>query len=36
MVAVAVVGLVVYLISMRLLAGGSSESLNMKGACSKC
>lgn len=32
MLAVAVVGLVVNLISMRLLAGGSSESLNVKGA----
>jgi len=32
MLAVAVVGLVVNLISMKLLAGGSSESLNVKGA----
>lgn len=32
MLAVAAVGLVVNLISMRLLAGGSSESLNVKGA----
>lgn len=32
MLAVAVVGLVVNLISMRLLSGGSSESLNVKGA----
>ena len=32
MLAVAVVGLIVNLISMRLLAGGSSESLNVKGA----
>lgn len=32
MLAVAVVGLIVNLISMRLLAGGASESLNMKGA----
>lgn len=32
MLAVAVVGLVVNLISMRLLAGGSTESLNVKGA----
>lgn len=32
MLAVAVVGLVVNLISMRLLADGSSESLNVKGA----
>jgi cobalt-zinc-cadmium efflux system protein len=32
MLAVAVLGLVVNLISMRLLAGGSSESLNVKGA----
>lgn len=32
MLAVAVIGLVVNLISMKLLAGGSSESLNVKGA----
>ena len=32
MLAVAVVGLIVNLISMRLLAGGSSENLNVKGA----
>lgn len=32
MLAVAVVGLIVNLISMKLLAGGSSESLNVKGA----
>ena len=32
MLAVAAVGLIVNLISMRLLAGGSSESLNVKGA----
>ena len=32
MLAVAAVGLLVNLISMRLLAGGSSESLNVKGA----
>lgn len=32
MLAVAAVGLVVNLVSMRLLAGGSSESLNVKGA----
>ncbi|MBR0965641.1 cation transporter [Bradyrhizobium diazoefficiens] len=32
MLAVAAIGLVVNLISMRLLAGGSSESLNVKGA----
>ncbi|MFC5420472.1 cation diffusion facilitator family transporter [Bosea eneae] len=32
MLAVAAVGLVVNLISMRLLAGGSSESLNVQGA----
>lgn len=32
MIAVAIVGLVVNLISMRLLAAGSSESLNVKGA----
>lgn len=32
MLAVAVIGLVVNLISMRLLAAGSSESLNVKGA----
>ena len=32
MLAVAVVGLIVNLISMRLLAGGSSESLNVMGA----
>lgn len=32
MLVVAAVGLVVNLISMRLLAGGSSESLNIKGA----
>lgn len=32
MLVVAVLGLVVNLISMRLLAGGSSESLNVKGA----
>lgn len=32
MLAVAVVGLIVNLISMRLLVGGSSESLNVKGA----
>jgi cobalt-zinc-cadmium efflux system protein len=32
MLVVAVVGLVVNLISMRLLAAGSSESLNLKGA----
>jgi len=32
MLAVAAVGLVVNLISMRLLSGGSSESLNVKGA----
>jgi cobalt-zinc-cadmium efflux system protein len=32
MLAVATVGLVVNLISMRLLSGGSSESLNVKGA----
>lgn len=32
MLAVAVVGLIVNLISMRLLSGGSSESLNVKGA----
>lgn len=32
MLAVAVVGLIVNLISMRLLASGSSESLNVKGA----
>lgn len=32
MLAVAIVGLVVNLISMRLLAGGASESLNVKGA----
>lgn len=32
MLAVAVVGLVVNLISMRLLAGGASESLNVQGA----
>ena len=32
MLIVAAVGLIVNLISMRLLAGGSSESLNVKGA----
>ena len=32
MLVVAAIGLVVNLISMRLLAGGSSESLNVKGA----
>ena len=32
MLVVAAIGLVVNLISMRLLAGGSSESLNIKGA----
>ncbi len=32
MLAVAVVGLIVNLISMKLLTGGSSESLNVKGA----
>lgn len=32
MMAVAVIGLIVNLISMRLLAGGASESLNVKGA----
>jgi cobalt-zinc-cadmium efflux system protein len=32
MLAVALVGLIVNLISMRLLAGGSSESLNVQGA----
>lgn len=32
MLAVAVVGLVVNLVSMKLLAGGSSESINVKGA----
>lgn len=32
MLAVAAVGLIVNLISMRLLSGGSSESLNIKGA----
>ncbi len=32
MLAVAVVGLVVNLVSMKLLSGGSSESLNVKGA----
>lgn len=32
MLAVAIVGLIVNLISMKLLAGGSSESLNVKGA----
>jgi cobalt-zinc-cadmium efflux system protein len=32
MLAVAVVGLIVNLVSMRLLASGSSESLNVKGA----
>lgn len=32
MLAVAAVGLIVNLISMRLLSGGSSESLNVKGA----
>ena len=32
MLAVAVVGLAVNLIGMRLLAGGSSESLNVRGA----
>ncbi|WP_163368127.1 cation transporter, partial [Klebsiella aerogenes] len=32
MLIVASIGLVVNLISMRLLAGGSSESLNVKGA----
>ncbi|NBJ13591.1 cation diffusion facilitator family transporter [Microvirga arsenatis] len=32
MLAVAAVGLIVNLISMRLLAGGSSESLNVRGA----
>ena len=32
MLAVAIIGLIVNLISLRLLAGGSSESLNVKGA----
>ncbi|TWT11868.1 cation transporter [Reyranella sp. CPCC 100927] len=32
MMAVAVIGLIVNLISMKLLAGGASESLNVKGA----